>query len=317
MSDEKKTTPAGKFLGGCFLFFFGLPFAGFGGFAFYQGILQAVGRNTVQMTGHPAVFIGVGGLFLLIGLGIAWAGLFGHRYAGLKRPRASKFDDDWKTSKQFPKDRSKRAPRGGRLLRTQTSPLAKFVTLLLVALFWNGISWAVFYQTLSSMGWSWLGLIPLAFTSLFCLIGLLLAGLAVHALFRCLMVGETTMEIDRVPVRPGDRVRLTLRQKGDFEITSLTVRLVCRETVRWQVGTDTHTATEDVLGEVLHETKDARASGPAALTTCEASIPADAMHSFKASHNEIGWGVEVKMDLPGRPDIEEFFEFPVIPEMPR
>ncbi len=317
MTKKKEAGPAGRFIGGCLLFFFGLPFAGMGGFVLFQGTLLLFGRNTVEMDGHPAVFIIMGAIFLVVGLAIIWGGLFGHKYVGRKRPKDSGFDDNWKTSKFFPKARAKRGSRGGFLLGTEASPFARFLGLTFFAAFWNGISWFALYHVWNDFGSSGFKYFPIIFIGFFCLIGLFVIGLAGHALLRCLLVGGTSLEIDRMPVRPGDRIRLTLRQKGDFEITSLTMKLICRETVRWRVGTNTHTSMEDVLSEVLHQGGNLRTTGSTPLVSCETSVPDDAMHSFKASNNQLGWGIEVTMDIPGRPDVKEFFEFRVIPESQR
>ena len=48
---------------------------------------------------------------------------------------------------------------------------------------------------------------------------------------------------------------------------------------------------------------------------CEIAVPAGAMHSFQANHNEVNWKLIVKGTVDGWPDYERVFPVVVCPEL--
>lgn len=300
-----------KAAGGCFFVVFGLPFLGFGLLFLSQGILAFFGRNFVDIQGSPIWIALFGLVFALAGGGFVWAGLAAGKWKGRRRPRKVASDDDWRTSKLFP-DCAERSLGGRFALRPEATRMSQFVAMLAVSLFWNGIVGFMAYHAISDMSGP-IRVLPVIFFGFFGLLGLLILGGAIHMFLKLLLVGETVVEVSRAPLAPGDKARMALRQKGDFRIDSLTVELLCREVVRYTVGTDTHTHTEEVHAETLAKLADVRAgSGP--LVECEIAIPRDAMHSLRLPHNEVQWGVRVTMLIPGRPDVEEIHRLRVVPE---
>jgi hypothetical protein len=93
----------------------------------------------------------------------------------------------------------------------------------------------------------------------------------------------------------------------------LTAELVCQEKVRYQQGTDTHTARREVLRRELAVTTDQvpdRVSGQVMI-----AVPVDVPPSIKLRHNEIVWSVQVKVRATGVPDDIGTFVIQVLPAL--
>ncbi|MDX2177082.1 MAG: DUF3592 domain-containing protein [Candidatus Sumerlaeia bacterium] len=194
----------------------------------------------------------------------------------------------------------------------ETSGVARIIGLLLVSIIWNGISWVGFVSVYREQGWAF----PTFFLLLFVLVGAGLISGFVHAVLRVFLTGSTELELDREPMRPGGYSRLVVRQHGRNRINQLSVKVLCRESVTYRQGTSTVTHTETVYEYPLADLSggESRPGQPFEFTT-EFALPEEAMHSFQASNNKIVWSVEVKMDIPGKPDVHDQFVFRVAPPM--
>jgi len=143
-----------------------------------------------------------------------------------------------------------------------------------------------------------------------------LAGIAlIVVFFRQLLVttgvGPTTVEISDHPLHPGQRCRLRVSQSGRLKFNSLKVMLVCEEEATYRQGTNTRAETWEVhRQEVSHHEHFEVKRGVPFEDECELAMPAGAMHSFRAEHNEIHWKVVVQGDADGWPDYER--SFPVV-----
>ncbi|MBI5154404.1 hypothetical protein HZA57_04120 [Candidatus Poribacteria bacterium] len=259
-------------------------------------------------------------IFSLVGAGLLLGALAG--FTGWRSDRQRPLGKGgtaltWRENKHFPKLRT-HAPghRGRARLRPEQSAAAKFLVILIVALIWNGISMPVAYNALPEFrgGWGWF---PAIFLGLFLLIGLILLAVVPYQFLRWITVGDPYIELDAEPEPPGSALSVRVHQPGDFVITSLTVTLLCREIVTYRVGTSTETFTQEVFNQPLIAVNGTRAHAREPLATAEAFIPADAMHSFRSANNRVAWGFHVKLDIPGRPDVDDFFPFRVSPEWRR
>jgi hypothetical protein len=183
--------------------------------------------------------------------------------------------------------------------------------VLLVCLFWNGIvgafAWSAVRGHLEGEP-DWLlslCLIP------FVLAGIGLIVLFVRQLFLTTGIGPTLVEISDHPLRPGEECRVFVSQSGRLRVNSLEVLLVCEEAATYRQGTDTRTETREVhRQEVLHREGFEVRHGVPFEAECGLTVPAGAMHSFKAQHNEVSWRLVVKGDVAGWPDYKR--AFPVI-----
>ena len=78
-----------------------------------------------------------------------------------------------------------------------------------------------------------------------------------------------------------------------------------------RVCTDTRTETRDVCRREVYRREGFEVHrGLPFEAECELVVPENAMHSFKADHNEIRWKLVVAGDVAGWPDYQR--EFPVI-----
>jgi hypothetical protein len=119
------------------------------------------------------------------------------------------------------------------------------------------------------------------------------------------------MEISDHPFRPGGQYRLFLSQSGRLAIKALRVSLVCEEAATYRQGTNTRTENQAVYRQELfcHEAFRGE-SGLPFETEFDLNVPEGAMHSFKASHNEINWILTVEGDVANWPRYRR--SFPVI-----
>jgi len=130
------------------------------------------------------------------------------------------------------------------------------------------------------------------------------------------------VELDRHPLVPGEAFAGTVLFKRPRPLERLVVALVCDEEVRYRQGTDTRTEEHRVHDEVLLERgaamDDGGVPGPAGAVAVprvdfEAALPADAMHSFEAQHNELRWAIEVRRTFPGTSEVKEPVAMQVYP----
>ena len=97
---------------------------------------------------------------------------------------------------------------------------------------------------------------------------------------------------------PGGEYRLLVSQSGRLDMRSLEVWLVCREEATYRQGTNTRTETREVrrLAVFRREAFEIRPGEPF-QAECSVCVPAGAMHSFQADHNEIDWKLVVRGDV--------------------
>jgi len=131
-------------------------------------------------------------------------------------------------------------------------------------------------------------------------------------------VGVTQIEIANHPLIPGQTGGGVVMQTGQFRARSLSVSIVCDEIATYCEGTDTRTSTEEVYRQVLHQQRrfrietDRPYEQPFTFT-----VPAGAMHSFVAPHNEVRWSLEVRGAPMRWPEFRRRFRLCVYPADPR
>ncbi len=307
-----KTRPGASSKGGlgCLILFM-IPFILFGGGFCISGVIDifqmgfgAAGKDEYGKAIFGAVFLGFSLLFVWLGV------------SGQKNSLSSKSEGlsgDWQDSPIFPKLKRMRQGEKGMRLAPAMGPLGKTIGLGVIGIFWNGISYAALFGVLNEkMGWS--KYLIIAFLSIFLLIGLLIIIGFFHQLFTVLLVGKTPVEISREPIRLGETFRVHIYQPGSFQINSVEVRLICKESATYQQGTNTRTDHHEIHDEVIGECGETQARRDGPVISCEGTVPDWGMHSMKAPHNAIRWLIQVKIDIPMRPDVKEEYEFRVIPE---
>jgi hypothetical protein len=127
-------------------------------------------------------------------------------------------------------------------------------------------------------------------------------------------VGPTRVEISTHPLTPGSRCEAFLSQAGRLKMKSLEVWLACDERTTFRQGTDTRTESRRVYQLRSFIRSDFEiAQGLPFESRLVVSVPATAMHSFHAAHNELSWKLIVKGDVAGRPPFEREFQIVVSP----
>ena len=124
-------------------------------------------------------------------------------------------------------------------------------------------------------------------------------------------IGPTLVEISDHPLLPGNRYRLFLSQSGNLRLKSIEVSLICEEEAVFRQGTNARTESREVFRQSLH------AGGSAIIrpgepleAECDLPIPSEAMHSFRASHNQVQWKLIVHGEIVGWPGFQR--SFPVV-----
>jgi hypothetical protein len=153
-----------------------------------------------------------------------------------------------------------------------------------------------------------------AFIVPFAIIGLGLIGYLLRQVMITTGVGPTRIEISDHPLSPGQRYDVFLSQAGRLTIHSLEVWLACDEQASYRQGTDTRTETRRVYQErcFLREGIEIHQGLPFE-SRCQIQVPAGAMHSFHANHNDVSWKLIVKGNVAGRREYQRVFQIVVNP----
>jgi len=127
-------------------------------------------------------------------------------------------------------------------------------------------------------------------------------------------IGPTLAEVSHHPLMPGERYDLFISQAGRLRLKSLAVLLVSEEQATYRQGTNTRSETRRVYQRELFRRDNFEIPrGTPLEVRCPLEIPARAMHSFKAEHNEVGWKIVVEGTSLGWPHYERAFPLIVHP----
>jgi hypothetical protein len=190
------------------------------------------------------------------------------------------------------------------------------VAVVVGSLVWNGMVSVFLTLTLRSFAAGepkWL----LAVVSLLCgAVGIWLVRVALAMLRQRASVGRTLIEISDHPLYPGESCRVLLSQFGRMTMPRLRLLLVCDEEATFQQGTNTRCERRRVFEQELvgRENVAVDPSGPFELEH-ELLVPAGAMHSFRAAHNEVAWRLVVEGSAEGWAEFQR--TFPVVIHPPR
>lgn len=194
---------------------------------------------------------------------------------------------------------------GPRRLKPSMTRLGKFLGILFICVFWNGLSWAGFFSTLNQKNW-----FALAFMVPFVAIGLFVLFAALNA-FAQLFNPRVSIALANGAPAAGEAVDLAWETEGRVtRLRELRISIIGEEVVTYDRGTTT--ATER---KIFQRIEIVRANSQEQLrfgsTTVE--LPENLIHSFDAPRNKIVWSIEVYGDIPWWPDIQETMEFAVRP----
>jgi MFS family permease len=162
-----------------------------------------------------------------------------------------------------------------------------------MAAFWNGIVSVFVWQVVQGFRNGRPEWFQVVFLIPFVLVGLaLIVGFvaAVASWVISLLAGSVTVEVDDHPFRPGRTYSGHIAQTGLCRLMRVGVELTCEEAATYQAGTSESTDKKVVA---RHPAEPAEPN-PATPLDFTVTVPADAMHSFDAAKNRIGWSVKVR-----------------------
>ncbi|GAA5478116.1 hypothetical protein Hhel01_01614 [Haloferula helveola] len=249
-------------------------------------------------------------LFALFPLPFAAIGLGGLWFAFVKK-KNPKGDREPVTTRASRSTSGKSSESGIRLSgggSTVGKRLLHVVGAIFLAGFWNGITGVFVWQMWQ--GWSrgeapWFLTI---FLTPFVLIGL---GLIIHIFYRIFAIFSPMyrVEFSERHLSPGGHASISWRRAGGGGTPRrLALWLVGREEATYRRGTSTSTATSVFHEEALFETE-TKMMMPAGRVTVD--LPADAVPSFRGTHNKVRWFVILTADVPMRPDVKDEYEIDV------
>jgi hypothetical protein len=201
-------------------------------------------------------------------------------------------------------------PGGPLELKPQMSPLGKFLGLVFVSLFWNGIVSVFVFHVAGSWRSGQPDGCASAFLTPFVLIGLLLIYGAIRQ-FLVLFNPRPHFTLNPGILTLGGTGYLQWRFTGRAgRVSRLTVVLEGREEAQYRRGTNTYTDRNTFASIPVIDAAEAYtiANGSTSF-----SIPAETAPSFKASHNKILWSLKVCCEIPGWPDSDDEYEVLVRP----
>ncbi len=123
-------------------------------------------------------------------------------------------------------------------------------------------------------------------------------------------VGATIVEICNHPLHPGKSYDLFVAQAGRLNLRRLRVELICEEETTYRQGTDVRIDRHIAFTKILYTDRDLTIDPHRPWEQeLQLDLPADAMHSFRSSHNAVCWRITVCGDA--RPWPSFCLNFPV------
>lgn len=213
----------------------------------------------------------------------------------------------------FPTVPAWQAPAGERLryrLKLSLAPSLKLLGAIAICAFWNGIV-SVFVYAAWTEKFQGMGICLGLFLIPFVLVGLCLIWYVIKQFLVTIGIPPAEVEIDAHPLAPGQAAELLIRQGGRCRLNRIDVFLLCEESAKYTVGTDTRTETKVVHRSLVKRSEHVEVrSGEPWEFTGKLSIPAGAMHTFEAKNNSIQWKLLIKGDVAGWPDFE--WDYPLL-----
>ena len=203
-----------------------------------------------------------------------------------------------------------RQPEGPLVLSPESTPVGRFLGLLAVSIFWNGIVSIFLGFAISSFVRGKPEWLLTLFMIPFVLVGIGLVLGALHALLG-IFNPRPTLTLLRSNLCLGDRTQVRWQFQGSTRrIRKLVIFLRGSETAKYRRGTKTHTDISEFYNVNLVETESPL---DMAEGTTEVEIPAASMHTFLGTNNQITWHLVVHGDIPLWPDVSVAFPLTVYP----
>ncbi len=207
-------------------------------------------------------------------------------------------------------ERSLEDPGGPLVLKQETSRLAAFLVMAIIALIWNGVLVLLGYNFFGQGMNGNLEWIPIIFAAVFGLIGLGLIVGTLHS-FLGLFNPVPILSLSRTLLPLGSSAQLDWHFEGSIRsITNFKVILKGTEKATYRQGTKTSTDEHVFHNEVLFETAEPLEIERGSVTIL---IPSDSIHTLTAPNNKIAWTLCVQGEIVNWPDVTGSFPVRVVP----
>ena len=195
-------------------------------------------------------------------------------------------------------------------LKASVSPVTKLLAALLFAGIWNGVVSVVVFNLVDGIAKGRTDWVLVLFAVVFGGVGLVLIGVLIHT-FLGLFTPRPILTVNTAHIPLGEMLEVGWRFRGQTgSIRRLHIYLEGREEATYRRGTRTYTDKEVFTTMTLVDTADPLEM-PQGKT--QLAIPADAMHSFDAGHNDIVWSLHVKGEIVRWPDVSEEYTLLLVP----
>lgn len=265
----------------------------------------------------PASFvvIGIGGLVFTI---LHWGKSLEHRAAVVRSvPTPELFDLPAAVNPKYPytPDCSEiTSSPGTRLayrLPLAQSPGWTLLGLLVACLAWNGAVSVFVVMVIRSYLAGISDWPMMLFIVPFLVVGIALVIVFARLLRHTAGIGPTLVEISDHPLLPGHGYHLFLSQSGNLKLKSISVSLICEEEAVFRHGTNARSESREVFRQSLYSGTSSIIRPDEPLEAeCDLPIPAEAMHSFRANHNQVQWKLIVHGKILGWQGFQR--SFPVV-----
>jgi hypothetical protein len=195
-------------------------------------------------------------------------------------------------------------------MKVKSSPMARFIGLLCVALFWNGIVSVFLWQVIKKWQSGDPEYFLMIFLILFVLVGI---GLIVGVGYSFLGLFNPRVEASMNPqeVTLGGTIHVSWKINGNVErIKQFQIRLEGTEEAQYRRGTTNYTDREIFFTKEIFQTASSYNDGAGSVNV---QIPEDSMHSLDTGNNKILWTIHIQGSIENWPDVSETYEITVLP----
>jgi hypothetical protein len=195
-------------------------------------------------------------------------------------------------------------------MKVKSSPTARFIGLLCVTLFWNGIVSVFLWQAFKT----WQSDDPEYFLMIF-LIPFVLVGLGLIAGvgYSFLSLFNPRLEVSMSPqeIILGGTIHVSWKINGNVQrIKQFQIRLEGTEEAQYRRGTTNYTDREIFFTKEIFQTASAYNVGAGSVSV---QIPENSMHSLDTGNNKILWTIHIQGSIHNWPDVSETYEITVLP----
>jgi hypothetical protein len=281
----------------------------FGGIFAVLGILAAGTflRGTPGQSQENAwVGVLIAATFTVIGCGIVYAAIYGtSKLRGQAAAAQANPQSPWLWRKDWVASRAESTHRNSA------------IGLWLLAIFWNVIAFTV-ASSVSPELWRNAGL-TVFFQLAFCVVGVILAGVAVRVSIRRKRFGVTYFEFASLPFSPGRTLKGTIHLRFNTDAKhGIDLRLSCVRRVVTGSGKNRSTQENVLWQSDKNVPRELITPGPMgdAIIPVEFGVPSDAYESNQEQpSDQVLWLLHAHADVPGV-DYSDDFEVPVFHQTP-